>query len=237
MRQGPEGAGGEGLDAGAGDAGQRLEVEGGQGLAAGQLGLDQVAADAPGFALGEFDLGEDGEEARRGPALLVGAFGEPGPVAVDAGQAQRGQHGGQRVDVHGAGVGGGHGRTSSRASKLASVVSATGVSAGNDRRRGSRRVLRALASGRRSAAGRVCPARRGPPFGHRDPRRTGPQRPAPAPHPPLGESGQHGCRRRTGWLSLITGRPPRGGVDRNHVLMQVSFVGQTPAAGTLTDCC
>src|SRR3712207_7808128 len=48
-----------------------------------------------------------------------------GPVAMEAGQAQRRQHGGQGMDVDRAG---GHGRASSRASKRARAVSATGTS-------------------------------------------------------------------------------------------------------------
>jgi hypothetical protein len=48
-----------------------------------------MAPDAACLALGEFDLGEGGEEAGGGPALLVGALGEAGAVAMEAGQAQR----------------------------------------------------------------------------------------------------------------------------------------------------
>ena len=136
-------AGGERLDAGAGNAGEGLEVEDRERLAARQVQLDQVAANAAGLALGDLDIGESGEEAGGGPSLLVGALGQRRPMAVEARQAQRRQHGGQRVGINGArGRGrGGHAPTSSRASKRASSVSATGRSAGSDRRRGSSRIV------------------------------------------------------------------------------------------------
>lgn len=98
---------GQRLDAGSGHAGQRLEVECCERLAAGQFGLLQVTLDAAGVPIGEFDLGEGGEEARRGPALGIGTLGEHRPVALDAGQAQGREHGGQRMHVDGAGGGGG----------------------------------------------------------------------------------------------------------------------------------
>jgi hypothetical protein len=134
--------------------GQSLEVEGSQRLAAGQARLEQMPADAAGLALGDLDLGERGEEAGGGPAVGVSPFGEDGPVPVEARQAQRRQHGGQRMDVDGArgrgrgGGVGGHARISSRASKLVSAVSTTGTSAGSGRCRGERRSFSGRASGR-----------------------------------------------------------------------------------------
>lgn len=101
--------GGQGLDVGTGHPGQGLEVEGGEGLAARELGLVQVAQDAPGVAFGQLELGQSGEEARCRPTLGVGAVGQRLPMAMETGQAQRGEHDGQRMDIDGArGCGGGH---------------------------------------------------------------------------------------------------------------------------------
>jgi hypothetical protein len=57
-----------------------------------QMGLCEMAFDPAVGALGQFMLGEDGEEARSGPTLPIGRFGEPGPKGFDAGQAQRVRH-------------------------------------------------------------------------------------------------------------------------------------------------
>jgi hypothetical protein len=64
-----------------------------QHLADGQAGLGgEMAFDAPAAALGHLMLGEGGEEARGGPALLVGLSGDRCLHRLDAGQAQLGQH-------------------------------------------------------------------------------------------------------------------------------------------------
>jgi hypothetical protein len=44
--------------------------------------------DAPTVALGQFVLGDCGQEAGGGPALLVGLFGKARPHGLDRGQAQ-----------------------------------------------------------------------------------------------------------------------------------------------------
>ena len=58
--------------------GQHLEVEGRQRFAAWQPGLGEVTLDAPGLALGDFALGECGEELGGRPALPnLGPGGSP----------------------------------------------------------------------------------------------------------------------------------------------------------------
>ena len=52
------------------------------------VGLGEVALDAAAGALGDLVLGQRGEEAGGGPALLVGAFGEARPDVGDRGQPQ-----------------------------------------------------------------------------------------------------------------------------------------------------
>ena len=59
-----------------------------------------MALDTPRGALGHLDLEQRGEQIGRGPAIAIGGVGEPLPVTVDAGQAQRCQQGGQ----HGGGL-------------------------------------------------------------------------------------------------------------------------------------
>ena len=93
------------------------EVEAREGLAGGQLGLGEVALDAAPGAVGELDLGEGGEQARGGPALLVGAAGEVGPEAGDRGQPELGEHERQPGGVGGKVAGLGHGRISPPSSK------------------------------------------------------------------------------------------------------------------------
>ena len=89
----------------------------------------------PGLALGELAFGECGKELGGRPAFLVGTFGKVVgtfgkvlPVHLEAGQAQRGEHRGQLVDVD---LTSGHVRAAKRPSKLASAVSATGTSTGS----------------------------------------------------------------------------------------------------------
>lgn len=65
-------AGGERHDVGFADRGRDDEVEGLERLAGSKAGLRHMTGDAPGRALGEFVLTQDGEEARRATAFLVG---------------------------------------------------------------------------------------------------------------------------------------------------------------------
>ena len=69
-------AGGDRHDLRLGDHRHGLEVEGVERLAGRQAGLGEMALDAPAVALGEFVLGDGGEEAGGGPALLIGLLGE-----------------------------------------------------------------------------------------------------------------------------------------------------------------
>ena len=104
------------LHPGARQGRQRLEGEGGQRLAGRQLRRVQVPPDAPHVPLGQFVFRQHGKEPGGGPAFGIGARGDLGPELVEARQAQRGQHAGQRVDVN---LAGGHALAPSRASKLA----------------------------------------------------------------------------------------------------------------------
>ena len=63
-----------------------LEVEGVEGLARRQARFGEVAFDAAAAAFGELVLGERGEEAGGGPALLVGLLGELGPDRLMVGR-------------------------------------------------------------------------------------------------------------------------------------------------------
>ena len=87
----PAVAGGERHDLGLGDHRHGVEVEAVEGLAGRQPRLGQMALDAAAGAFGELVLGQGGEEAGGGPALLVGALGEARPDVRDAGQAQLGE--------------------------------------------------------------------------------------------------------------------------------------------------
>ena len=59
-----------------GTAGSALKSKVARVLPPGRRDLDEMALDAPGLALGQFDLGQGCEEARGGPAFGVGALGE-----------------------------------------------------------------------------------------------------------------------------------------------------------------
>ena len=72
-------AGGERHDLRLGDHRHGVEVEGVERLAGRQAGFGEVALDAAAVAFGELVLGDGGEEAGGGPALLVGALGELRP--------------------------------------------------------------------------------------------------------------------------------------------------------------
>ena len=67
-------SGGEGFDTASGHGRQSLEVEGCEGLAAGQARLDEVALDAAGFAFGELAFRQLGKEPGGGPTFRVGAL-------------------------------------------------------------------------------------------------------------------------------------------------------------------
>ncbi len=69
-------AGGDGHDLGLGDHRHGLEVEAVEGLAGQQAGFGEVPLDAAAITLGQFVLGDGGEEAGGGPAFLVGLLGE-----------------------------------------------------------------------------------------------------------------------------------------------------------------
>ncbi len=47
-----------------------------------------MALDAAAIALGEFVFGDGGEETGRGPAFLIGLFGEFGPYELDGRKTQ-----------------------------------------------------------------------------------------------------------------------------------------------------
>ena len=73
-------------------------------LARKQLGLPEVAFDAPPVAFGELVFGQGREEAGRGPSLLVGALGEALPELADRRQAELGKHQGELHGVDLVGV-------------------------------------------------------------------------------------------------------------------------------------
>ena len=77
----PAVAGGQRRDLGLRYHRHGVEVEGGEALAREQLGLPEMALDAPSVALGEFVLDEGCEEACCGPTLGIGALGEALPRA------------------------------------------------------------------------------------------------------------------------------------------------------------
>ena len=101
----PAVAGDERHDLGLGDHRHGVEVEGVEGLAGRQARLGEVALDAAAVALGELVLGEGGEEAGGGPALLVGALGEARPDVLDRRQAQLVEQNAEAGGVDGIGRG------------------------------------------------------------------------------------------------------------------------------------
>ena len=139
----------QGLDAGAWQGWQCLEVEGCQCLASRELCFVQMAPDAAHVPLGQFIFRQNGEETGGRPAFGVGAGGNLGPELVEAGQPQRGQHAGQRVDVD---LAGGHALAPSRASKLSSEGWATATSLCSAVRFGLRRSVSVPGSGARPAS-------------------------------------------------------------------------------------
>ena len=62
-----------------------------------------MALNAATGALGHLVFGQGGEEARRRPALLVGASGELGPDGFDGGQSQVVESQGKATGVDGVG--------------------------------------------------------------------------------------------------------------------------------------
>ena len=93
----PAVAGGERHDLGLGDHRHGVEVEAVERLARRQARFGEMALDAAAAALGDLVLGERGEEAGGGPALLVGLLGELGPDQLDGGQAQLGE---EETSIH-----------------------------------------------------------------------------------------------------------------------------------------
>lgn len=81
-------AGGERHDAGLAEHGHDSEVEVLQRLARRQAGFGEMALDTPAPALGDLEFGQNREEARGWPALLVGTFGEFRPQLADGRQPQ-----------------------------------------------------------------------------------------------------------------------------------------------------
>jgi hypothetical protein len=75
-------------DLGLGDRRHGCELEGVEGLSARQPGLGEVTLDAAAGPFGELDLGQGGEQARGGPALLVGPLREARPDGLDRREAQ-----------------------------------------------------------------------------------------------------------------------------------------------------
>ena len=75
-------AGGERHDMRLADHRHGLEVEAVECLAGRQPGLGEVALDASPGAIGDFVLGEGGQEARRRPAFLIGPLGEAWPTSA-----------------------------------------------------------------------------------------------------------------------------------------------------------
>jgi len=69
------------------------EVEVVERLAGRQMRLDEMSLDAPAATFGQLELGQYGEEARRGPAFFVGALGELRP------QPRQWQLGGINLDL------------------------------------------------------------------------------------------------------------------------------------------
>ena len=76
----------QGLDTGAGQGWQGLEVEGCQCLACRQLCFVQMAPDAARVPLGQFVFRQNGKETGSRPAFGIGAGGNLGPELVKAGQ-------------------------------------------------------------------------------------------------------------------------------------------------------
>ena len=100
----PAVAGDERHDLGLGDRRHGLELEGVERLAGRQAGLGQVALDATAYALGDLVLGQGGEEAGGGPALLVGALGEARPDGLDCRQAEIAEQEAETRGVDGVGL-------------------------------------------------------------------------------------------------------------------------------------
>ena len=96
----------EGHHLGLGEHGDGGELEVGEALAGEQPGVAQMPLDPPAGALGEFVLGQRGEEARRRPALRIRPLAELLPQLLHGGQAQFAQHQAQLDPVHPHGRGG-----------------------------------------------------------------------------------------------------------------------------------
>ena len=139
---------GQGLDTRAWQTWQGLEVESCECFAGGKMRLVQVTPNASHIALSQFVLRQNGQETGGGPAFGIGTGGDLGPELVEARQAQRGQHAGQRVDVD---VTGSHACVPSKASKLSSDGWATAPSRGSVICLGLRRQSSVLGSGSRPA--------------------------------------------------------------------------------------
>src|SRR5215210_3011518 len=86
-----------------GDHRDGVEVEAVERLAGRQARLGEVALDPAPVAFGELVLGNGGQEAGGGPALLVGLLGELGPDRLDGRQTQFVQHHAEAGGIDGGG--------------------------------------------------------------------------------------------------------------------------------------
>ena len=85
-----------------GDHGHDIEVEVGERFAGRQLGLGELAFEAPPGPIGDLLFGQRSEQAGRGPAVGIGAFGEFRPGGLEGRQAQFGEHEVKLCGIHGA---------------------------------------------------------------------------------------------------------------------------------------
>ena len=83
-------AGDQGVDMGLGDHGHDIEVEVGERFAGRQFGFGEMAFEAPPSPVGDLLFGQRAEQAGRGPAFGIGAFGDLRPGGPEGRQAQLG---------------------------------------------------------------------------------------------------------------------------------------------------
>ena len=80
--------GSDGRDLGSGNHRHGLEGECIEGLSGKQACFGKMPLDAAAITLGQFMLGDSGQEAGCGPTFLVGLLGELGPQQLDGWQSQ-----------------------------------------------------------------------------------------------------------------------------------------------------
>jgi hypothetical protein len=88
----PAVAGADRQDTGLGDHWHHVKVEAVEGFSWQKLCFGKMAGEATPIAFGDLVLGERGEEACRGPALPICAFGETRPILLDRGQPEVVEH-------------------------------------------------------------------------------------------------------------------------------------------------